>query len=421
MEKHAPTLFLEIYRKHFGATYDVTQEFTWRWLTAQHISDFYAPAYTRDDPPNTCLTLCEGHRPKMFLWMVEEFAFILCHLCKDDQDGALVLGHKLLLLARSHCCQKRGSRHVGATPLDRLPACSFQTLEGAMLAPDTIQLECLAWAVFDNIMGLGEAPPLCGFETYDQIVRCLASKAYKGVHMRCPAHTSASFGAEVTTSTVVNPESRQSTRPPHYTMTRDVREEFRGSYLAYKEKQYIAERDQSYAPMCPVDPNTQGMKLMKLCQRSYRDIQLEFWLLLRPLTDRSEEHTRQLARRLLSVWHWSSAVDPPMYPPMPTSMNIGYWLHETRKKDDQQLWIEAYTCALQCVAEASVGRRWITYKGIRVPKISRVVEVFLHATGTHVPLDMIHQCWPARHTKTPMQNLDGIRQDIVYKLDEVAT
>ena len=153
MEKHAPTLFLEIYQKRFGLTYDATQESTWRWLTTQHISDFYAPAYTRDDPPNTCLTLREGHRPKMFLWMVEEFAFILCHLRKDDQDGALVLGHELLLLARSRCHWKRGSRHAGATSLDRLPACSFQTLEHAMLAPDTIQLERLAWAVFDNIMG----------------------------------------------------------------------------------------------------------------------------------------------------------------------------------------------------------------------------------------------------------------------------
>ena len=413
MEKHAPALFLEIYRKHFGATYDMTQESAWRWLTAQYISDFYVPTYTKDDPPNTCLTLDKGHRPKMFLWMVEEFAFILCHLHKDDQDGALVLGHELLLLACSHCHWKRGSCCVGATPLDRLPACSFQTLECTMLAPDTIQMECLAWAVFDNIMGPGEAPPLCRFETYDQIVRCLASQAYKGVHMRCPAHTSASFGAEVTTSTVVNPESRKSTRPPCYSMTRDVGEEFRGLYSAYKEKQDMA-------PTCPVDPITQGMKWMKLCQRSYRDIQLEFWLLLRPLTDGREEHTHQPACRLLSVWHWSLAVDPPTYPPVPTSMNIGYWLRETRKKDDRQLWIEAYACALQCVAEASVGRRWTTYKGIRVPTISKVVEVFLHATGTCVPPDIIRQCWPTWCTETPMQNLDGIRWHIVCKLDEVA-
>ena len=203
-------------------------------------------------------------------------------------------------------------------------------------------------------------------------------------------------------------------------MMRDVREEFRGSYSAYKEKQDSAERHQSYAPTCPVDPNTQGMKWMKERQCSYKDIQLEFWLLLRPLTDGSEECTRQLARRLLSVWHWSLAVDPPTYPPVPTSMNIGYLLRQTKKKDIRQFWIEAYACALQRMAEASVGRRWIAHKGIRVPKISQVVEVFLHATGTCVPLEIIHQCWPARRMETPMQNLDGIRRDIVYKLDEVA-
>ena len=333
IEKLVPTLFLEIYRKCFGVTYDVAQESTWRWLTAQHISDFYAPAYTREHPPNTCLTLHKGHRPKMFLWMVEEFAFILCHLPKDDRDGALVLGHKLLLLACSRCCRKRGSCHAGATPLERLPMCSFQTLEHTVLVPDTIQLECLAWAVFDNIMGPGEAPPLSRFETYNQIVGRLASKAYKGVHMCCPACTSALFGTEVTTSKMESPDSKKGTRPWHYTMTRDVREEFVGSYSTFKEKQHIAGKDQSYTPTRPVDPNAQGMKWMKECQHSYGDVELEFWLLLRPLMNGDEEPTCQLAHRLLSVWHWSSAVNPPTYPPMPTSMNIGYWLHESNSED----------------------------------------------------------------------------------------
>ena len=259
----------------------------------------------------------------MFLWMIEEFAFILCHLHKDDWDGALVLGHELLLLAHSHCHWKRGSHCTGVTPLDRLPAYPFQTLECTMLAPDTIQLECLAWAVFDNIMGPGEAPPLSGFETYSQIVGRLVSKAYKGVHTCCPPHTSASFGVEVTTK-MESPDSKKHTRPQHYTMTWDVREEFVGLYSTPKEKQDIAEKDESYAPMHLVDPNTQGMKWMKESQCSYGDVQLEFWLLLRPLMDGDEEPTYQLACRLLSVWHWSSAVNPPTYPPLPTSMNIGY-------------------------------------------------------------------------------------------------
>ena len=280
MEKLVPTLFLEIYRKRFGVTYDAAKESTWRWLTAQHISNFYTPAYTREHPPNTCLTLHKGHRPKMFLWMVEELAFIQCRLPKDDRDGALVLGHELPLLACSHCRRKRGSCRAGATPLERLTACSFLTLGHAVLVPDTIQLERLAWAVFDNIIRPGEAPPLSGFETYNQIVGRLASKAYKGVHMHCPARTSASFGAEVTTSKMESLDSKKCTGPRRYTMTRDVREEFmREAYSAFKEKQDIAGKDQSCAPTRPVDPTTQGMKWMKECQHSYRDVQLEFWLL----------------------------------------------------------------------------------------------------------------------------------------------
>ena len=314
-------------------TYDATQESNWRWLTARYMGDFYTPAYTRDNPPDTCLTLREGHRPKMFLWMPEEFAFILCHLRKDDQDGAMVLGHELLLLARSRCRRKRGSRRPGTTPLDKLPTCSYQTLERAMFAPDTIQLEQLAWAVFDNVMGPGETPPLCGFETYDQIIRHLASKAYKGVHMHCPARTSASFGAGETTEIVENPESKKDTRPPRYTMTRDVRQEFRGSYSAYKRKTGPLRRGTN-CMLHPhaVNPNTHGMKWMKERQRSYRDIQLELWLLLRPLTDGSEERTRQLACRLLSVWHWSSAVEPPTYPSH--TYIYGHWILATSNKEE---------------------------------------------------------------------------------------
>ena len=305
MESVTPTLFHEIYRKCFGATYDTTQESTWHWLIAQHISDFYMPVYTRGDPLSLCITLHEGHRPKMFLWMVKEYAFVLCHLRRDDRNGFLVLGHELLLLVCSQCCQKRGggrgSCRTGPTPLDTLPACTFQTLEHAVRAADTIQLERLVWAVFDNIIRLGKVPPLSRLETYSQIVGCLAGKAYKGLHMRCPACTSASFGAEVTRARPEGPDPKKPRKLQHYSMTRDVRKEFVGSYSALKEKQDWAGEDQSSAPVHPVDPNIQGMKWMKEHQCSYRDVQLDIWLLLRPLADGGEELTHQLARRLLSV------------------------------------------------------------------------------------------------------------------------
>ena len=84
MENLVPTLFHEIYRKCFGTTYDSTQESTWCWLTNQHIRDFSPPTYSRDNPPHMCVTMCEGHRPKMFLWMLEEYVYILSWLHEDD-------------------------------------------------------------------------------------------------------------------------------------------------------------------------------------------------------------------------------------------------------------------------------------------------------------------------------------------------
>ena len=74
-----------------------------------------------------------------------------------------------------------------------------------------------------------------------------------------------------------------------------------GSYSTLKEKQDGMGRDQSLAPVHPVDPNIQGMKWMKERQHSYRDMQLDFCLLLRPLTDGGKESTHQLAHRLLFV------------------------------------------------------------------------------------------------------------------------
>ena len=147
-----------------------------------------------------------------------------------------------------------------------------------------------------------------------------------------------------------------------------MRKEFAGSYSALKEKHDHAGGEQSSAPFHPVDPNIQGMKWMKECQCSYRDVQLNFWLLLRPFTDGSEESTRQLARRLLSVWHWSMAINSPTYPPTPTVMSIGYWLRESSEEDKRQLWIEAYPCALQRVAEASVAGDGSWRKGQGCPK-----------------------------------------------------
>ena len=174
MENLVPTLFHEIYRKCFGVAYNTSQESTWHWLTNQHIHDFFMPMYMRDYLPGMCIILREGHQPKMFLWMIEEYAFILSRLRVNNRDGQLVLGHELLLLTHSRCCRKRGggqgSCRAGLQPLDHLPVCSLDTLEHAVRLRDTILLERLAWAMYNNVMGPGKSPTLSGFESYSQVL-----------------------------------------------------------------------------------------------------------------------------------------------------------------------------------------------------------------------------------------------------------
>ena len=84
-------------------------------------------------------------RPKMFLWMIEEYVYILSQLHMDDLNGQMVLGHELLLLAHSRCCRKRGGGRgpcrTGIQPVDQLPAISLDRLKHMQFArTDTFSL-----------------------------------------------------------------------------------------------------------------------------------------------------------------------------------------------------------------------------------------------------------------------------------------
>ena len=97
-------------------------------------------------------------------------------------------------------------------------------------------------------------------------------------------------------------------------MMHDVRKEFAGSYSTFKDKQDSTGGDQASGEVIQTaDPNIHAMKWMNECQHSYTDAQLDFWLLLRPLTDGVKILADNLPR-LLSVWHWASAVEAPTYP-----------------------------------------------------------------------------------------------------------
>ena len=247
----------------------------------------------------------------MFLWILEEYVYILSRLCVDDQDGQMVLGHELLLLACSRCCRQRGggqaSYCTGTLSLDHLPACSRDTLEHTVRSTkDTIALECLAWAVYNNQLGLGKSPSLSGFESYGQVLQHLVDEALEDYRHCCLACTSVMFKPVERVKSVVT-VLWKAPLTERYPMMRDVQEELAGGDQAARGWEQ------------PLDLEVDALKWMKEYQHSYTDVQLYFWLLVRPLTDGSD-----LVQRLLSVWHWASALDPPICLPVPSLLNIGH-------------------------------------------------------------------------------------------------
>ena len=105
----------------------------------------------------------------MFLWMLEEFVYILGRLHEEDRDGCMVLGHELLLLMHIRCCSKRGGgRGLCCTP----PHC----LSTFYLLAHLDTLECIlyghvqehhvigmpsAWVVYDNFLACPDNHHLC--------------------------------------------------------------------------------------------------------------------------------------------------------------------------------------------------------------------------------------------------------------------
>ena len=135
----------------------------------------------------------------------------------------------------------------------------------------------------------------------------------------------------------------------------------------------------------PLYSKLDTMRWMKEHQCCYTNAQLNFWLLLRPLTDGGKESTRHLTRRLLSIWHWVSVLGPPICSPAPFMLDIGHWLSEDRDVDNTQWWIEAYACSLQHVAEASVGWYWTAVGETMAPEVTNLVKTSMTTTGMRIP------------------------------------
>ena len=86
------------------------------------------------------------------------------------------------------------------------------------------------------------------------------------------------------------------------------------------------------------------------CEQGIHEEEIEWWLLICPLTDKNDMAMHTLVQRLLAVWHWTVKTSRPLiYQPALTILHIGQFLNEDIEGCgwDIKDWLEVYPCALQ--------------------------------------------------------------------------
>ena len=268
------------------------------------------------------------------------------------------------------------------------------------------------WSVYDGILSLGPTPKLTDPESYNQVTRHLANKVFRGVQVCCPTRTLAQFDEP----TPVKVRSVVFAIPPSGMSKKSEATE---AMDTTPHKVDTAEEG-AVGGETEEDPNTHLMAWMRDCQNSYSDEMIHFWPLLQPLMDGGGMAMRHLACRLLSTWQWSAATHTASCPPAPSNMEIGRWLPLDKEGKKEDLWMEAYACCLQCMAEASVGLSWETEGEGMVPQVSSLVQAFLTAMGRSINLSSVRECWPTKNDIIPRQPMNPLQARITHCLDKAA-
>ena len=181
----------------------------------------------------------KGIDPNVFM-DARGVTFILRHLCRDDRDGTLVLGYELLLLARNRCLCKQGSCCAAQLRLDKLPACPLRPWNvqcwqpihtaGAPGLGSVWQYYGAGWKTAAlQIWNIQPDYQTSNRQNIQRIVHTLSS-----AYIRFFWHGGRKTGLR-------NPDCKRNDKHQHYSMTRDVREKFSGSYSTPREEQDIAE------------------------------------------------------------------------------------------------------------------------------------------------------------------------------------
>ena len=174
-----------------------------RWRDAVHDwPNFHAPSMSIVNLDEVNF-LHLGHRPKMFLFLLEEMAYAYTHVGADDVDRLWVMAYEVLAMAemRYHLCKR------SANPQDMMQGDAMSRV----VLGDLAGLEKLVWAIFDGALAARVSPELGPDESWEWVVRGIFDKlVYVGRNPsdQCPTITMAAKDMQESSVQVEAPAMR---------------------------------------------------------------------------------------------------------------------------------------------------------------------------------------------------------------------
>ena len=139
-----------------------------RWRdTVRGWPNFNAPSLSVVNLDEVSL-LHSGHHLKMFLFLLEEMAYVYACISTEDVNGLQVMAYEVLTMAEMRYCLWKRS----ANPQDMTQG---NTMSRVVLG-NLSRLERLVWAVFDRVLAAGAPPELRPNESWEQVVHGIFDK-----------------------------------------------------------------------------------------------------------------------------------------------------------------------------------------------------------------------------------------------------
>ena len=296
----------------------------WQHINAER-ADFQMPTYEHDTgaPIDVLRT---GSHPCMLLYMLNELFYVYKGVGVNDEDGQRIAAYEILTVVLLHCMEQCGSQKKECNTLGAAyPRVNLSDMDG---------LECLTWAVYDEVYMPGDPPALTSHHDWERII--VGTTLHLIFHGKtndehCKPLTIASFNAEQavklmqqqgllqpgkrrpqampvaavwtpTIQSVVNvpPQavSSHSTGGAQATSL-DYKEDSDGESPFHETSRCIMMR--SSPVKTRLDPLWQMTMWLEACGESLGEEDITWWLLVMPLTDGGTVAAKELTKHLISA------------------------------------------------------------------------------------------------------------------------